>query len=73
MITKITNKERKELTDKRLEQINTDKLYALQQIGRASCRERVQITVVAVSLKKKKEKKEKKKKKKTTNRNEMTD
>ena len=30
MTTKITNKERQELTDKRLEQINTDKLYALQ-------------------------------------------
>ena len=35
-----------------------------QQIGRASCRERVQISVVAVSLKKKTKKKRKKKKKK---------
>ena len=34
------------------------------QIGRASCRERVQISVGAVSLKKKKEEKKKKKKKK---------
>ena len=35
-----------------------------EEIGRASCRERVQISVVAGALKKKKEKKEKKKKKK---------
>ena len=34
------------------------------QIGRASCRERVQISVVAVSLKKKKTNKTKKNKKK---------
>ena len=36
----------------------------LVKIGRASCRERVQISVVAVSLKKKKKKTKRKKKKK---------
>ena len=38
--------------------------WASTEIGRASCRERVQISVVAVSLKKKKEKKKKEKEKK---------
>ena len=39
-------------------------LKKIEEIGRASCRERVQISVVAVSLKKKKKKENKKKKKK---------
>ena len=37
------------------------RLLVLMQIGRASCRERVKISVVDVSLKKKKEKKKRKK------------
>ena len=45
-------------TDKNITKILKD----LKEIGRASCRERVQISVVAVSLKKKKKKEEEKKK-----------
>ena len=43
---------------------NTNEVTLEHQIGRASCRERVQISVVAVSLKKKNKKNTKKKKKK---------
>ena len=42
-------------------------LLLQQQIGRASCRERVQISVVAVSLKKKKKKEKRKKNNKKIN------